>query len=244
MPFTPAHPAIILPLLKMDGRYVSATGLVVGSIVPDFEYFMNMSVQGQHSHTVGGLFYFDIPLGILIAILFHVVVKRNFIDNMPASFQRRLRPLRDLEFIQYVKQYPWGLVSGILIGAASHLLWDSFTHADGYFVKHLSFYDSVFLFDGVRYPIYYALQHISSLVGCAAIGVYIIFMKQNAALATSRPSLIYWMAIVLIASLVLFVRFTLDRVSLDFGNFVVSTITAICISLVITGLIRFNQATR
>ena len=243
MPFTPAHPAFVLPFLKIKKEYVSATGLVVGSIIPDFEYFFNMSVKGQHSHTLAGLFYFDIPLGIIITILFHEVVKKNFIDNLPAFFQRRLNPLRELEFMPYVKQNLLAWLSAIALGAASHLLWDSFTHRDGFFVNHLSFYDSVFPFDGVQYPMYYALQHISTFTGLFAIGFYFIFMKQDPTIKVTRPHFGYWSAVLLITAVILFARFSLGRATLDFGNFVVSSITSACCSFLVAGKIRFSQTT-
>ena len=98
MPFTPAHPAIVLPFLKIKPERVSATALVIGSIAPDFEYFFKMSVSGQHSHTLLGILYFDIPVTIGLAFLFHGVVKRNLIANLPAFFQYRFQPILQLEF--------------------------------------------------------------------------------------------------------------------------------------------------
>src|SRR5690242_2559034 len=100
MPFTPAHPAIVLPLLRK--RWVSATGLVIGSLSPDFEYFFKVSVESQHSHTLAGLFYFDLPVTLLLALLFHEVVKRNLIHNLPTFFQRRLQDLLHLDFRKFL----------------------------------------------------------------------------------------------------------------------------------------------
>jgi hypothetical protein len=68
MPFTPAHPAIVLPLIR--SRYFSATGLIIGSLSPDFEYFFKMSVDSIYSHSKVGLFYFDLPVTIVLALLF------------------------------------------------------------------------------------------------------------------------------------------------------------------------------
>ena len=81
MPFTPAHPAIVLPFLKL--RYFSATGLVVGCMTPDFEYFFKMSVDAIHSHSTAGLFYFDLPVTLILSVVFHQFVKSNFIQNLP-----------------------------------------------------------------------------------------------------------------------------------------------------------------
>jgi hypothetical protein len=42
MPFTFAHPAIVLPLKHLPKRWYSLTGLIIGSMTPDFEYFIRM----------------------------------------------------------------------------------------------------------------------------------------------------------------------------------------------------------
>ncbi|WP_240482010.1 DUF4184 family protein [Flavobacterium psychrophilum] len=39
MPFTFSHPAIILPLRYLPRQWFSLTGLIIGSLTPDFEYF-------------------------------------------------------------------------------------------------------------------------------------------------------------------------------------------------------------
>jgi hypothetical protein len=83
MPFTPAHSAIVLPFVRINPKYVSATGLIIGSLTPDFEYFFKMSVNGVHGHTLPGLLYFDLPVATALALVFHLVVKRNFINNVP-----------------------------------------------------------------------------------------------------------------------------------------------------------------
>ena len=44
MPFTFSHPAIVLPLVRKSGHWFSATGLIIGSLTPDFEYFMRMRI--------------------------------------------------------------------------------------------------------------------------------------------------------------------------------------------------------
>ena len=57
MPFTFSHPAIILPLKKLPKKYISMTGLIVGSIAPDFEYFLRM--KSKYSHTMSGILWYD-----------------------------------------------------------------------------------------------------------------------------------------------------------------------------------------
>lgn len=73
MPFTFSHPAIILPLTSSKRQWFSATGLVIGSMTPDFEYFIRMKVQSDFSHTLPGLLWFDLPLGLLLSFIYNAL---------------------------------------------------------------------------------------------------------------------------------------------------------------------------
>ena len=54
MPFTFSHPAIVLPLKYLPKKWFSFTGLIIGSMTPDFEYFLRMKVKSDYSHTLNG----------------------------------------------------------------------------------------------------------------------------------------------------------------------------------------------
>jgi hypothetical protein len=56
MPFTFAHPAVVLPGGYLPKQWLSLTGLVVGSRTPDFEYFFRWRVLSLYSHTLAGIF--------------------------------------------------------------------------------------------------------------------------------------------------------------------------------------------
>ena len=242
MPFTPAHPAIVLPLLRVNPNLVSATALIIGSMAPDFEYFFKMSVSSQHSHTLWGILYFDIPITILLAFLFHQVVKRNLIANLPAFFQCRFQPMIELDFKTYFKSHGWVVIISAGIGSASHIFWDSFTHGEAYFVRHISYYKYVFIpFDGVRYPLFYALQQFSTFVGLAIVCTYILLLKPSNSLKPKRPTVCYWVLIVAIYGLVIFLRFTFAEKQIDLGNFVVSSVAALLIGVSVGGVVRFGR---
>jgi hypothetical protein len=241
MPFTPAHSAIVLPFIRINPRYVSATGLIAGSIAPDFEYFFKMSVSGVHGHTLLGLFYFDLPVSIAIAFVFHVVVKRNLIDNLPVILQSRFRHVYNLDFLNYFRRHYVAFIMSALIGALSHIFWDNFTHATGWFVNTLPFYEGAYLpFDGVNYPLWYALQHISTAVGLAFIFIYVAFMRADEKMVV-KPSFTYWLFVLTIIVIVIFMRFNFNPMQADLGNFVVSTVSASCLAVFAAGMLPIRK---
>jgi hypothetical protein len=243
MPFTPAHASIVLPFLKSDHRYISATGLVIGSIAPDFEYFLRMSARGNAGHTFWGLFYFDVPIAFVLALLFHLLVKRNFLNNLPRFLQTRFQWLLPFDFIAHLRKYPVAFITSAWLGAASHIFWDNFTHGDGFFVREVPLLKGLYLYVfGVKYPVWFVLQHVSTLVGLVILIFYIAGMKSQPLSFTVKPSAKYWVCFIFITIGAVFLRFMINTSDLNLGNAVVVTISGICIALVVCGLFRFKNS--
>jgi hypothetical protein len=242
MPFTPAHPAIILPFIR--SRYFSATGLIIGSLSPDFEYFFKMSVSGIHSHTKAGLLYFDLPVTLLLSLLFHQLVKTNFIGNLPPFLQKRFQDTLQFNFINYLKRN-WGIfLFSALLGAVSHIFWDSFTHNNRFFVRQFSaFYNAHYIpFDGANYPLWYVLQQISTTLGLSVVVLYIALKKPIHGREIMAPKISYWLLVLAIAIVVLRLRFFIHFSDYNLGNVVVSSITGLMIGVVCCGFINFKNS--
>ena len=72
MPVTVSHPVFSVGFKKF-GLVLSA--LVVGSMMPDFEFFMRLSFGKNIGHTLAGIFLFCIPVGLVVLFLFHKLMK-------------------------------------------------------------------------------------------------------------------------------------------------------------------------
>jgi hypothetical protein len=242
MPFTPGHAAIILPFIR--SRYFSATGLIVGSLSPDFEYFFKMSVNGIHSHTAAGLFYFDLPVTIFLAVIFHQVVKKNLIINLPPFLQRRFQDTLALNFIKYIKGN-WAIfLLSALIGGASHIFWDSFTHNNRFFVRMFAdFYQNHSVpFQGANYPMFYVLQQVSTVVGLLIVTMYILLKKPLPGAQPRTPHLSYWLIVLGIGLVVLRVRFWISMDDYNLGNVVVTSISGLLIGVICCGFLTFKES--
>lgn len=240
MPFTAAHPAIVLPFSR--SRYLSATGLIAGSVAPDFEYFFKLGVESYYSHTLPAVLYYDVPVAALLALLFHRVVKTNLVNNLPPFFQHRLRPMLELDFVAFVKERWVTFLVSALFGVLSHLLWDSFTHNGGYFAQLFSdHYNRIFIpYDGVRYPLFYALQQISTAVGLAVVLLYVLLMKPQPG-PVARVRFLYWIIFLLITGATVALRFTIHPSDYELGNLVVTTVSGMMLGVVVNGFINFNN---
>src|SRR5687768_5125244 len=119
------------------------TGLVIGSMAPDFEYFIRMRVKSIYSHSFIGLFWFDLPVTILFAFVFHNVVRNVLTSNLPTFLVSRLTIYNAFDWRAYFKRHYVIVIISALIGSFSHIAWDSFTHEDGFVVKRIAYLSSV-----------------------------------------------------------------------------------------------------
>jgi hypothetical protein len=235
MPFTAAHTVAVLPLV--NSRRLSATALVFGSMAPDFEYFIRMDVLGIWGHNLRGIFLFDLPMTFALVVLFHKVVKNNLINNLPVFFQKRFVRLKHLSLKQDVFDRPAAFVVCACLGALTHVTWDAFTHQHGYFVQTLSsvYEDSYVFFDGVNYPLWYALQHISTWIGMFILVIYLLLLKPGEG-ETVKPGVVYWIILAAISAAALWLRFQFPhRPGLDM--WAISVISGACAGLIILGFL-------
>ncbi|UKN01443.1 DUF4184 family protein [Paracrocinitomix mangrovi] len=207
MPFTFSHPAIILPLTKINKKYISATALVAGSMAPDFEYFINMRMIQRHGHTISGMFYYDLPLAILLCFVFHLFIRDALIKYTPIPFKKQLNNYYNFDWLTRFKKYYLTIIISALIGVCSHLFWDSFTHANRYFVELIPFLRESSSVLGYTFSNYTCAQYISSLIGALAI-VFTVFDLKNlsAHQFKFKEIFIYWMFVFLIVVTIVLIR--------------------------------------
>jgi hypothetical protein len=233
VPFTFSHPAIILPLTYLPKRWFSLTGLVIGSLTPDFEYFLRMKVQSNYSHTLSGLFWFDIPLGLLLTFIFHNFVRESLIDNLPTILKSRLSSFGQFNWNKHFKKNWFVVIISILIGASSHLFWDSFTHAHGYFVEIIPMLTNKIDILGMQIPLFKILQHSSTLVGVIIISFALLKLPMNKSI-TGKFSLKYWGILNCLTLIIILIRFSIGLDYKAYGQFIVTGISAVLISLIFT----------
>ena len=233
MPFTFSHPALVLPLAYLPRKWFSLTGLVIGSITPDFEYFLRMKVQSNYSHTLSGVFWFDLPFGILLAFVFHDIVRNKLFDNLPKFLKSRLFALKDFDWNKYFQSNWFVVIISITIGALSHIFWDSFTHESGFLVQAIPSLENKIGLLGTQLPIFKILQHGSTIIGGVVIIYAILKLPANKKII-SQFNLKYWG---------LWTALTLTIISLKifsgldyrlYGQVIVTGVSAGLISLILT----------
>ena len=233
MPFTFSHPAIVLPVTYLPRKWYSLTGLIIGSLTPDFEYFLRMKVESNYSHTLSGVFWFDLPLGILLAFIFHNIVRNKLFYNLPTVLTTRLLAFNDFNWNYYFKKNWFVVIVSIIIGALSHIFWDSFTHDSGFFVQTIPSLKSKINVLGIQLPVFKILQHGSTIIG-ALIIAYAIFKLPASKKIISRLNLKYWVLWIVLTLTIISLRLFSGLDYRLYGQLIVTGISAGLISIILT----------
>ena len=142
---------------------------------------------------------------------------------------------KEFNWTKYFKENWIIVIISIIIGAASHLFWDSFTHYNGYFVGAIPELKNSINLLGKQIFIFKILQHASSLIG-AIIITYSLLKLPKSKLSKTNIEIEYWIILTMLASTIITIKFLSSENTKQIGNFIVSSICAVIIALIITSL--------
>ncbi len=122
------------------------------------------------------------------------------------------------------------------IGVSSHIIWDGFTHASGFFVENIRGLKSVFHIGGQRLQIFSVLQHLSSLVGIVAVVLWVMKSPQNNETVIKKSFNYYWFKVLVAFVVVLLLRYYLGNTIADIKQWVVPCISSILAAIIVVPL--------
>lgn len=242
MPFTISHAAYSYPLKRVAPSYLSTTGLVLGAMSPDLEYFVRLEPYRSIGHSVAGFFLQAIPLAILIAFIFHIIVKPRLAFFMPSvcSLDARLHAVWQKGQSNRLVTLRGTIIFfiSLAIGFASHIFIDEFTHAHGRFVQLIP---SLGQIGFLALPWYKWLQYGLSIMGLLIIAITFIRVLWksspiNMPALSSCNKLLFWLVSVGIAVVVTILKLLLAASGNYIGIVVVAPITGLCLGITISCL--------
>jgi Domain of unknown function (DUF4184) len=178
MPFTLAHPAAVLPLRRL--RLLRTVPLIIGAMTPDVPYYLPWRIA-KHipdvTHTLLGTLTLDLPVGLLLLL---------FVWLLRAPLAAPLGPRARAKCAAAMERFGsrplnWALAPlSILIGAWSHLAWDSFTHADGWMVQRIPALSAPVSFFSYTGQLCHVLQYASSVFGLLVLAIWFVLLPVPA----------------------------------------------------------------
>lgn len=232
MPLTFAHPAAVL-LFSRKSKYINFSAMVIGSMAPDFEYFLRGQPKGEIGHTFMGFITLNLPLVALIYFIYHFFIHQTFVHYLPNILQdtytNRVASNKLLKLVVFIYS--------ALFGMLTHVVWDSFTHINGYMVlKFPTVFTEIYRIYGFDLPLYKLLQHGSTILGIILIIGYMYFralsQRHRNPNVGVKHKIIYWSTLIILTSLVVIIWYAIDYVPfLSYGILVVRMIDSFFISL-------------
>lgn len=209
MPFTLAHPFIVLALPR---RYFHFPALILGSMSPDFIYFLaGEPVSGGHK--LFGSEWLNLPLCLLFYAIYQGLLSKPIKTFLPAMFASDVPPIG----VNCVKNpLLWGFVFlySAWVGMASHIALDGFTHRTGYFVQLFPLLQQSYLL-----PIFKWLQYAGGVFGLLVIVLYQRRMAQcfpYHSPKTARQKWSFWLANGLLTTIGFAIWQALQPLSIDY----------------------------
>ncbi|WP_324793280.1 DUF4184 family protein [Streptomyces cyaneofuscatus] len=191
MPFTLSHAAAVLPAVRRNGTarwglYPSA--LIAGSFAPDVTYFADTVIPGamrfgDFTHTFLGV----VTVNVLIAAVLVAVwaaLREPLMALLPVRARGRVHAL--------VRGQRWSggsfgphawlvFVGSAALGAATHVVWDAFTHHSRWGTELLHLDRSV-----GGFPLYQFAQYGSSALALVVLGWFLLTALRHS-VATPVP---------------------------------------------------------
>ncbi len=175
MPFTPSHVAAALPFLRTP---LLPAAVVVGTMAPDIPYYLPLFVPRELSHSLLGLVTVDLAMGVVGALLWWFVLRDPIVDLLPRAIGTRIPAVARRAWRPVIWGWPLTvavLLLSALIGGATHLLWDSFTHP-GWVVDHVA----VLRIQLGPLLVEKWLQHASTVAGLVILAVWAVIRLRAA----------------------------------------------------------------
>ena len=176
MPFTLSHAAAILPFRPLG---IPLSALVAGSMAPDVPYFLPLSIGGL-THSRWGVVTIDLLIGVIMLVTWWVLLRPVVMDLAP----RRVRHLMGARVVEARWRWTFGTVVGslvgIVVGAFTHVLWDSFTHPGRFGVERVDWLEESYS-DIAGHEL---AQHVSTVLG---LGILAIAVWRHARLRLPAP---------------------------------------------------------
>jgi hypothetical protein len=232
--FTLAHPAAVINFTKKHRSYINNAAMILGTMAPDFEYFIYFKPIGVIGHSIKGFLLINLPLVALLYLIFYKVVKNDFISNLPRGINQHLYGLYNdqIKLTSFKELITFSYSS--FIGMATHVVWDSFTHKSGYIVNRIDLLSNNIL----NIPIYKYLQHGSTIVGFMIIIGHILRLEKGEVYNYNRDEKTkYWLQVLLISISIFFIVLKINK-SFSIGEIVIAIMNSGFLSVLLISSIR------
>lgn len=176
MPFTPSHALVALPFLRTP---LVPAAIAIGAMTPDLPLFLRgIGLNYSFTHTFANVVWTALVAFVLF-LIWRVVLRPAVPELVPLWLARRLpedwavggtASAGRAVGVGQKRSYPILLAASLILGVLSHIVWDMFTHEGRWGTQLTPALGEMW----GPMPGYKWLQHGSSVLGVALIGVWAV----------------------------------------------------------------------
>ncbi|MDT9687805.1 DUF4184 family protein [Streptomyces sp. P9(2023)] len=193
MPFTLSHAAAVLPGIRRDGTGrgpLIASALVAGSFSPDMTYFAATAVPGAMlfgsvTHSPAGILTVDLLITAALVAVW-LMVREPLVALLPGRWQSRVYGF--VRGASWRGRPPVPLAVWFCLsaagGAATHVVWDSFTHLDRYGTQAIPFLGAIV----AGFPVYLYFQYGGSALALVLLVWFTVRALRSSAGGPTPPA--------------------------------------------------------
>lgn len=194
MPFTPSHAVVALPFLRTP---LVPAAIAIGAMAPDLPLFFRVGIPYGVTHDWLGMLWTSLPLAVALFLLWRLLV-RQLVPALSPRWLRMRWPAEWSDGSRAAWRSIWAggavgvllLVASFLIGTASHILWDLFTHPGRWGSETFPVLAMAWgPLDGTQW-----LQYGSSVLGLAVLAVWGVLWLRRRTPVEPRPGAPRWLA--------------------------------------------------
>lgn len=157
MPFTLSHAVLAPPISYLTGNRLPVAALAIGSMVPDLHRLFTHT-NSNITHLWSSLIHPDLWIGLAFCAVWYLIYR-------PVIY-RFIGIQHDLKIHNILSALKFTLVMclAVIIGTATHLIWDGLTHVD---FRTFAFHEVLaqqFQLFGNSYPLHRILQIGTSVI--------------------------------------------------------------------------------
>ena len=165
MPFTISHAVLAPPLSKLSGGRLPIAALAIGCMTPDlYRLFTPASIMLAHQWS--GLLFPNLPIGLLFCVLWYLLYRPVIYDFLGLQHDLKIKSFDDAMAFIFMS------CLAIILGAATHLIWDGLTHLDFRSFAFQDFLGKNVALLGRDYPVHFILQ-----IGCSVLALPLVYWQ-------------------------------------------------------------------
>jgi hypothetical protein len=151
MPFTLSHAVLAPPLSSLSGNRLPVAALAIGCMVPDL-YRLFTQHNSNTTHLWSSLIHPDLWIGLAFCAIWYLLYR-------PAIY-RFIGIRHGLDITSFLSLFKFftGVCLALILGTATHLIWDGLTHVDFRSFAFQDFLSQQWSIAGHPYPLHRILQ--------------------------------------------------------------------------------------